>query len=99
MQKLEKARKKVREIKGFYKHLLAYLLINIFLLSMAWFNLKPGQEFFKWSTFITALTWGIGLLVHAISVFGSFDFLGKGWEERKIKEMMEKERQRTSRWE
>ena len=34
-----------------------------------------------------ALGWGVGIAFHAISVFG----IGKSWEERKIRELMEKD--------
>lgn len=36
-------------------------------------------------------SWGIGLLIHAFSVFGTKMFL-KDWEEKKIKELMEKDK-------
>jgi hypothetical protein len=34
------------------------------------------------------LGWGIGILSHALQVFG----IGKNWEEKKIKELMEKDK-------
>jgi hypothetical protein len=37
------------------------------------------------------LGWGIGLLAHAVNTFG----IGKDWEERKIKQLMEEEKSRT----
>ncbi|HYI15106.1 MAG TPA: 2TM domain-containing protein [Thermomicrobiales bacterium] len=36
--------------------------------------------------------WGIGLGAHAMTVFVFHGRLGKGWEERKIAELMEKDR-------
>ena len=86
----DKVRKKVKEMRGFYKHLTAYLAINIFLLLIKLFNLKEHENFFIWGTFTTAIFWGIGLFFHWYSVFGADIVLGKNWEERKIKEMMEK---------
>jgi hypothetical protein len=49
-----------------------------------------------WKDFISALLttglfWGIGVFFHWYSVFGINFFLGKGWEEKKIKELMDKE--------
>lgn len=35
--------------------------------------------------------WGIGLLIHALRVFDRFPFFGNDWEQRKIKELLEKE--------
>lgn len=98
MQRLEKARKKVQAITGFYKHLAAYIIVNLFLLALKWFKLGEGEVFFTFSTFSTAFFWGIGLFFHAVGVFGTNIFLGKDWEERKIKEYME-QHERKSKWE
>jgi hypothetical protein len=46
---------------------------------------------------MTAFFWGIGLVAHGFSVFVPQWFLGNDWEERKIKEIMEKEKQ--NKWE
>lgn len=98
-RKLEKAKRRVKDIKGFYKHLAAYLVINIFLLVLHAVNMKEGENFFRWTTFITAGSWGLGLMAHYFSVFGANIFFSKGWEERKIKELMEKEKNRKQGWE
>lgn len=98
-QKLEMARKKVEDLKGFYKHLAAYVLVNIFLLVMSAANLDPGESFWSWGNFMTAICWGVGLLAHGLSVYGRNIFFSKDWEERKIKELMEKQKDRSSKWE
>lgn len=97
-QRLERARKKVQAIMGFYKHLAAYVMVNLFLIAMKWFNLDPGEEFFTFGTFSTAFFWGIGLVFHGVGVFGTNIFLGRNWEERKIQQYMEQE-ERKSKWE
>jgi len=97
-QRLERARKKVQSIMGFYKHLAAYVIVNLFLIAMKWFNLDPGEEFFTFGTFSTAFFWGIGLIFHGVGVFGTNIFLGRNWEERKIQQYMEQE-ERKSKWE
>ena len=83
----ERARKRVRQLKGFYQHLTIYLLVNTFL---AIVNLaaSPNRIWFPWPL----LGWGIGLLAHAASVFVHHTFWGKDWEERKIKELMDKDK-------
>jgi len=79
----KKARKRVDELKGFYEHLIVYVAVNLMLVFI---NLvtSPNQLWFYWVT----VFWGIGLIWHAISVYGK---RGKKWEEKKIKEIMEKE--------
>jgi len=83
----EKARKRVEEIRGFYTHLLTYVLVNLglFILNIV---TSPGHFWFFWPLF----GWGIGVLAHGLSVFGPRRLWGSEWEERKIKELMEKER-------
>ena len=83
----ERARKRVEEMRGFYAHLLTYVLVNLglFVLNLV---TSPGSFWFYWPL----LGWGIGLLAHALSVFGPQRFWGSAWEERKIKELMEKDR-------
>lgn len=97
--RIEKIRKKVKSIKGFYKHLIVYLLVNAFLLVTKWLSLDPGEAFWTFNTFSTAFFWGLGLLFHAFGVFGTDVFLGSEWEDRKIKEMMERNKQETTKWE
>lgn len=90
------AKRRVKRLKGFYSHLGVYVAVNIFLIVINSSNLQIGETYFKIENFYTAIFWGIGLLAHAISVFG-FNFLfGREWEERKMKEFMDKEHRRQN---
>ena len=82
-----RAKKKVEKIKGFYVHLLVYCLVNPFLFFINYMT-SPGYWWFLWAT----LGWGIGLCFHALGLFGTNLILGKDWEERKIKEIMNKDK-------
>jgi uncharacterized integral membrane protein len=93
----ERALKRVKKIKGFYTHLLVYVVINLMIVIINIQNLKTGESYFKLENFFTAFFWGIGLLSHFLSVFGPDLFLGKNWEERKIKELMEQEKN-SNKW-
>ena len=81
----EKARKKVEMIKWFYVDLGLYVVINLglFLLNIL---TTPDDLWFYW----VMLAWGVGLAVHAVVTYGSVSFLGDEWEERKIRELMDK---------
>ena len=63
-QKIEKTKKEVEEIKGFYTHLIAYLLINVGLLTIN-LVISPGELWFYW----LLLGWGIGIYFHGMGVF------------------------------
>ena len=39
--------------------------------------------------------WGIGLAFHAMKVFNYMPFLGANWEEKKINELMENEKNKN----
>lgn len=90
------AYKRVKRIKGFYIHLLVYILVNSFLIVQI-YNHSHENTFWRWETFSTALFWGIGLGSHWISVFGRNIFFSKDWENRKIQEFLDKEKK--EKWE
>ncbi len=81
----EEARKKVKALKGFYMNLFMYVVINIFL---AILNLitSPDHLWFLWVVF----GWGIGIVIQALTVFGKNALFGSNWEDKKIKEYMDK---------
>lgn len=84
-----RAKKRVKELKGFYWHTFWYVVVNIFIVCMIVYN---GGELWHFGTFSTALFWGIGLGFHALSVFGKNALFNKKWEARKIQEYMDKEK-------
>jgi hypothetical protein len=88
------AKKKVNEIKGFYGNLASYILVNVILLVI---NLATSPEhlWFFWPL----LGWGLGVLIHGMTVFQWFPFLGKEWEEKKIKQYIDIENQKKNKFE
>jgi len=88
-----KAKKRVEEIKGFYGNLISYIVINCFLIVI---NLvtSPHYLWFFWPL----LWWGIGVIFHGLKVFNYMPFFKKDWEQRKIKEFMDKDEQTKNSW-
>ena len=86
-QVYKRAKERVEAIKGFYIHATIYVLVNLGLFSIN--ALTAGTWWFYWPL----IGWGIGLTAHAVSVFlaGETGPLGRQWEERKTREIMEKE--------
>ncbi|WP_312346286.1 2TM domain-containing protein [Chryseobacterium binzhouense] len=84
------AEKKVKKIKGFYIHLMVYFFVNIFIIFSEAITAKPGAKFWEWDLLILPSLWGIGVAAHGLSVFLPAFILGKNWEEKKIRELMEK---------
>ncbi|RLD30048.1 MAG: hypothetical protein DRI75_01455 [Bacteroidetes bacterium] len=89
-----RAKHKMNKLKGFYKHLAAYIIINSLIFGMKIIrNLTHGETFseafFDIDFYGLWLFWGIGLAFHAFCVFGANHMFGKDWEENKIKKFME----------
>lgn len=93
----QEALKRVKKIKGFYTHAIVYVVINILVFFLNVKDQEEGESYFQLKNFMTAFFWGIGLLAHGLSTFLPYFILGKDWEERKIKELMEREK--TNKWE
>ncbi len=90
-----RAKKKVETLKGFYAHLTAYVIVNAFLiLSGAGLFRQTELDFSNFGNYVTAIFWGIGLASHAVYVLYILKVdnnFFKRWEEKKIKEIMDKQ--------
>jgi 2TM domain len=87
-ERRRRAEARVRRLRNFYSNLITFVFVNVLLLII---NLiaNPQNLWFYWVTLI----WGIILLVQAFKIFTIRDqFLGDEWEQRKINEIMEKEK-------
>lgn len=86
-----RAKERVAEIKKFYTSLFFYLVFMAFLAGLNYYTNEWRYMWFLWA----ALGWGIGLIFKAANAFGWNPFINKDWEERKIKEFMEKDDEPT----
>ena len=62
----------------------AYVLVS-FLLFLINISASPDILWFYWPLF----GWGIGIVMHAVYVFGFGHWFGPDWEEKKITEIMD----------
>mgnify|MGYP000011715400 CR=1 FL=1 len=93
-KKYVRAKKRVEDIKSFYKHLSVYLIINfVFIGRRIYKDIQFGDSVFEafsdFSNYRFFFWWGIILIFHAIGTFGIPNLFSKNWEERKIKELMD----------
>jgi two-component sensor histidine kinase len=86
----QRARRRVRALRSFYRHLTIYVAVNTVLVIV---NLlaPSGRLWFFWPMG----WWGLGLLVHAVSIWSGPFWLGRDWEERKIAELLAREKIRV----
>lgn len=82
-----KAVERVEKLKEFYQNLVSYCIVIPFLIFI---NLKTYSRF-QWFWF-PMIGWGIGLIFHFLEINNYNIFLGKNWEERKIKELMDEDK-------
>lgn len=93
-----RAKERVTHIKRFYTSLTSYLIFIGFLAALNYYTNGLRYPWFLWAAF----GWGIGIIFQAAKAFNWNPFTNKDWEERKIKEYMEKEEQNNrsmGRWE
>ncbi|MBV1924387.1 MAG: 2TM domain-containing protein, partial [Flavobacteriaceae bacterium] len=84
-KKYERAKERVEKLKGFYIHFSIYIImVPVFI----FLNIKSTG--FPWAIFPIA-GWGFGVVGHAMEAFDYNPFLGRNWEEKKIKELMDKD--------
>ncbi|HUH35815.1 MAG TPA: 2TM domain-containing protein [Moheibacter sp.] len=77
------AKKRVEEIQEFYWNLTSYIVINLFLTFLD-FNDNGNYDWAYWPL----IGWGIGVIFHAIEVFGLFN--SSTWKDQMIQKELEK---------
>jgi 2TM domain len=82
-EKLERAKRRVAAIKGFYIHLAVFVLV---IAGLAVVNLVTGKP---WWVLWVVLGWGIGVLGHAVGVYGRTPKVVENWERRKLEQLMD----------
>ncbi len=86
------AQKRVKEIREFYEHLTGFLICNPIVMVVN-LMISPGYLWFLWCVF----GWGFAIVMHGLKVFRVSPVFNKDWEERKIREILEKE-EKTQTW-
>ncbi len=92
-----KAKKRVDEIKGFYMHLIVYVLVNLFIsVTVIIGNMDQGESLLdvlsNFGVYAVWVFWGIGIFFHAVGVLNKNPIFGKNWEERKLKQFIEEDK-------
>ena len=88
-ERYERAKKRVADIKSFWSHLTVYAVMMIVLLLIDVFAEGDSKN---WWVQWPALGWGVAVVLHGAKIYGPR--MGSGWEQRKIKELMEEEGRR-----
>jgi fatty acid desaturase len=81
-ERLVRARRQLAALKAFYIHLFVFAAVLAGLAVINWVTGGP------WWVLWVLLGWGIGVLAHALTVFGHTSRAIADWEERKLREFM-----------
>ena len=81
-----KAFEQVRKLKGWYGHLMTYVLVIAGLFAI---NLLSAPDYIwaKWP----AMGWGIGVLAHGLSIRSRSVLFGPEWEKRQVEKRLGRE--------
>lgn len=82
-RKVALAKERVEAMTGFYIHLLVYVLVMALLTLV---NVVTADE---WWVQWPLLGWGVGVLAHALIVFGQAPRAIRRWQVRKIKTLVD----------
>ena len=92
-------RQRVHRLAEFYQHLSIYALVIgglwIANLVQVWDSGLPKRVFSYWALW-PALGWGIGVVVHGISVLPIWNFFSLDWEHRKVQELLARDAARET---
>ncbi|WP_271766072.1 2TM domain-containing protein [Aquimarina algiphila] len=89
----KKAKKRLDEERGFYMHVIIYVVMNI-AITIFQYALDGNKDWLIWVITLRPLLWGTGLLCHGLWTFRrnikwfKNTIYSKQWEERKIMEIM-----------
>lgn len=86
------ARERAQSLRGFYTNLISFAVVNLILFAINAIT-SPGNWWFYWVT----IFWGIGLIFHALNVFSMSGDAGREWEDRKTREIMDKDQERKKK--
>ena len=93
-EQIEKARKRIRQKKLLYYHFVVFIIGSLFLVIINKL-LKVKEE---WNWYIWAITfWAFLLAIHTFNVFVTQKFLGKEWEEKQRRKLIEQQKARIEK--
>lgn len=91
--KLQRAKERVEEIKTFYSKVMSAIVTIIIVAAINYYLNEWRYAWFLWVVFGLS----ISLFLKAIKIFNFNPFLGRDWEERKMKEFLNQE-ENKQRW-
>ncbi len=84
-------RRRVKRLAEFYRHLTMYVII----MSVIWIGSlvlmkKAPAAWWQWWQIWPTVGWGLSVLVHGLSVLPRYGFFSLDWEQKKVRELLDK---------
>jgi hypothetical protein len=103
--KYQRAAKRVKELKGFYRHVRIFVVVNLFLFilksKLLHFYLPvdfPTEDYFYDWIYGNLLVWLVILAIHGLFLFRNKITIFKKWEKRQIEKYIEKDKQEEQKY-
>lgn len=90
---LENAQKRVKQKKGFFSHLVIFLIGSLFLLLINKV-LKYGANY-DWALWAIVL-WAFFLILHLVRVYVTHQFMDKEWERKQREKLVAQQKKRIA---
>ncbi len=101
----ENAEKRVKELKGYYSHIIIFVIVNgmLYLLQTGVLNSFLPEAFPKESYYYDWITsniliWGLILLVHTLILLRHKFTFFKKWEDRQIQKYIDEDRSKVDKY-
>ena len=110
LSKYERAKLKVASIRGFYNHVVVYIIINVLLfllrdkftvvlISKNAIGDANFLDWINWNVYGTSIVWGGILVIHAIKTFSNFTLMLAKWEQRQIEKYVKEDLKESGKFE
>jgi uncharacterized protein YacL len=90
--------KKIVKLKSFYMHAFIYACGLIIYVLKEYYGVPLNHFPLKYINSVVMVIWTAVFLVSAIDLFASYKIFDEEWEERKMKDILEK-KTKTQKWE
>jgi hypothetical protein len=87
-------RRRVHRLAEFYRHMFVFVVFIAALWALNAWQIYMSNKLIRWYSWWAmwpTLGWGIGLLAHGLAVLPIWTFFSDDWEDRKVKELMERD--------
>lgn len=92
------ARKKVMKLRSFYVHAFIYSIALVIFILKNYYAVSLDFFPFKYLNYIVMIIWSALFVSSAVDIFAYNKIFGKEWEERKMRDILDK-RQKQQKWE